>query len=371
MSLRQEFLALAQNEGLNFSELCRRFAISRKTGYKWRQRYREKGADGLADRSRRPQHSPRRSPPAIEEKVLAIRDEYGWGARKIKSCLERAGEGPLAKSTVHAILLRHELVTHSPEKTVGPYRRFEHERPNQLWQMDFKGYFRLGTHEQCHPLTVLDDHSRYALCLEACRNEQTATVQQRLTAIFRRYGLPERMLMDNGPPWGSCLLHQFTPLTVWLLRLGIAVSHGRPYHPQTQGKDERFHRSLKAEVLAQIVFSDFECVQRRFDDWRHCYNHVRPHEALDMQVPASRYQPSPRSFPKQLPAIEYGTTDKTRRVEVNGKITFHRHRYHVGRAFAGYRVALRPSIVDGVYDVYFATHPIAQIDLHRTKSAFH
>jgi len=371
MSLRQEFLALAQNEGVNFSELCRRFGISRKTGYKWRRRYREKGVTGLADRSRRPQHSPRRSPPAIEEKVLAVRDEYGWGARKIKSCLERAGEGPLAKSTVHAILLRHKLVTHSLKETVGSYRRFEKERPNQLWQMDFKGYFHLGTQEQCHPLTVLDDHSRYSLCLEACRNEQTATVQQRLTAIFRRYGLPERMLMDNGPPWGSCLLHQFTPLTVWLLRLGIAVSHGRPYHPQTQGKDERFHRSLKAEVLAQRVFPDFECVQRRFDDWRHCYNHVRPHEALDMQVPASRYQPSPRSFPEQLSPVEYGTTDRIRKVEVNGKITFRRHRYHVGRAFAGYRVALRPSLADGVYDVYFATHLIAQLDLHRTKSAFH
>jgi transposase len=178
MSLRQEFLVLAQNEGVNFSELCRRFGISRKTGYKWRRRYREKGGTGLADRSRRPQRSPRRSPPGVEEKVLAVRDEYGWGARKIKSCLERAGHGPLAKSTVHAILLRHNRVTHSPEKTVGPYRRFEHERPNQLWQMDFKGYFRLGSQEACHPLTVLDDHSRYALGLEACRNERTATVKQ-------------------------------------------------------------------------------------------------------------------------------------------------------------------------------------------------
>jgi transposase InsO family protein len=371
MDSRQEFLALAQNAGVNFSELCRRFGISRKTGYKWRRRYREKGAAGLADLSRRPQHSPRRSQEAIEEKVLAIRDEYGWGARKIKSCLERAGDGSVAKSTVHSILLRHERVTHLPEETVGAYRRFEHERPNQLWQMDFKGHILLGNHERCHPLTVLDDHSRYALCLKACRNEKTATVQDQLTAVFRRYGLPERMLMDNGPPWGNCLLHQFTPLTVWLLRLGIAVSHGRPYHPQTQGKDERFHRSLKVEVLAHRVFRDFEHIQYRFDEWGHCYNHVRPHEALDMQVPASRYRPSPRSFPKQLPAIEYGTTDKIRKVEENGKITFHRHRYHVGKAFAGYLVALRPSTADGVYVVYFATHQIAQVDLHRPGSAYH
>jgi transposase InsO family protein len=371
MSLRQEFLALAQNEGVNFSELCRRFGISRKTGYKWRQRYREKGADGLADRSRRPQQSPRRSQEAIEEKVLAIRDEYGWGARKIKTCLERAGDGSVAKSTVHSILLRHQRVTHSPEETLGAYRRFEHERPNQLWQMDFKGHFLLGNQERCHPLTVLDDHSRYALCLKACRNERTETVQQQLTAVFRHYGLPERMLMDNGPPWGSCLRHQFTPLTVWLLRLGIAVSHGRPYHPQTQGKDERFHRTLKVEVLAQRVFRDFDHIDYRFDEYRHCYNHVRPHEALDMQVPVSRYQPSPRSFPEQLSPIEYGTTDKIRKVEQNGKITFQRHRFHVGLAFRGYRVALRPSSADGVYDVYFATHQIAQVDLHRPGAPYH
>jgi len=371
MSLRQEFLVLAQNEGVNFSELCRRFGISRKTGYKWRQRYREKGVTGLADRSRRPKHSPRRSCSAIEEKVLAVRDQYGWGARKIKSCLERDGEGPLAKSTVHAILSRHERVTHLPEKTVGAYRRFEKERPNQLWQMDFKGHFSLGNRERCHPLTVLDDHSRYSLCLQACPNEQTATVQQRLTAAFRRYGLPERMLMDNGPPWGNDLLHRFTPLTVWLLRLGIAISHGRPYHPQTQGKEERFHRSLKLEVLAQRVFPDFDRVQLRFDEWRHCYNHVRPHEALDMQVPASRYRPSPRSFPKQLLPIEYGITDKVRKVEGNGNITFRRHRFYIGSAFTGYKVALRPSSADGVYDVYFATHRIAHVDLHRPGSAYH
>ncbi len=365
MTLRQEFLALAQQPGANFSRLCRRFGISRKTGYKWRRRYREKGGAGLADRSRRPQHSPRRSHPAIEAQVLAVRDEYGWGARKIKTCLERAGQGPLAKSTVHAILLRHERVTNAPEQTVGAYQRFEQERPNQLWQMDFKGHFRLGNQERCHPLTVLDDHSRYALCLQACRNQQTGTVQQQLTVTFRRYGLPERMLMDNGSPWGNDLAHQNTPLTVWLLRLGIAVSHSRPYHPQTQGKDERFHRSLKVEVLAQRVFADGERMQLRFDEWRYCYNHVRPHEALAMAVPASRYRPSPRSFPEQLPPLEYGPLDQVRKVQIDGKISFRNREFRIGKAFRGYPVALRPTTVDGVYDVYFATHRISRVDLHQ------
>ena len=367
MSLRQEFLALAQQPGSNFSQLCRRFGISRKTGYKWRRRYRETGATGLADRSRRPEHSPRRSEPAIEQQVLAIRDQYGWGARKIKSCLERAGPERLAKSTVHAILRRHERVSSAPDQVRGPYQRFEQERPNQLWQMDFKGHFRLGNQERCHPLTVLDDHSRYALCLQACRNEQTGTVQTQLMVAFRRYGLPERMLMDNGSPWGNDREHQYTPLTVWLLRLGIAVTHSRPYHPQTQGKDERFHRSLKVEVLAQRVFADWERMQFRFDEWRYCYNHVRPHEALKMAVPASRYQPSPRSFPEQLPPLEYGATDQVRKVQTDGKISFRNREFRLGKAFRGYPVALRPTTQDGVYEVYFATHRISQIDLHQPK----
>ncbi len=367
MSLRQEFLALAQR-GSNFSQLCRRFGISRKTGYKWRRRYREKGTVGLVDRSCRPQYSPRHSRPAIEQQVLAVRDEYGWGARKIKTCLERAGQGPLAKSTIHSILLRHDRVSNATHKKVGPYQRFEQERPNQLWQMDFKGHFRLGNQERCHPLTVLDDHSRYSLCLQACRNERTATVQQQLTATFRRYGLPERMLMDNGSPWGNDLAHQYTPLTVWLLRLGIAVSHSRPYHPQTQGKDERFHRSLKVEVLAQRVFADFARMQSRFDEWRYCYNHVRPHEALAMEVPASRYQPSPRSFCEQLLPIEYSPTDQVRKVQSNGHITFRSREFAIGKAFFGYLVALRPTATDGVYDVYFATHRIVQVDLRQISN---
>jgi transposase InsO family protein len=360
---------MAQRPESNFSELCRRFGISRKTGYKWRRRYRETGASGLANCSRRPQHSPRRTAPRIEQQVLAVRDQYGWGARKIKTCLERDGNGPVAKSTIHSILWRHERVNNAAPKTVGPYQRFEQERPNQLWQMDFKGHFRLGNQDRCHPLTVLDDHSRYALCLQACHNQRTATVQQQLTATFRRYGLPERMLMDNGSPWGNDLTHQSTPLTVWLWQLGVGVTHSRPFHPQTQGKDERFHRSLKVEVLAHRVFPDFARMQSRFDEWRYCYNHVRPHEALEMAVPASRYRPSPRSFPEQLPPIEYNSTDQLRKVQVTGHITFRRRKFSIGKAFYGHPVALRPTSTDGIYDVYFATHRVLQIDLRLSASS--
>jgi len=367
MSLRQEFLFLANQPGSNFSQLCQRFGISRKTGYKWRQRHRQDSNDALVDRSRRPRRSPRRSEPELERQALMIRDETGWGARKIKWSLETAGQGPVAKSTVHSILCRHGRVPASPEQVTSSYQRFEQERPNQLWQMDFKGHFQLGNRERCHPLTVLDDRSRYSLCLQACRNEQTVTVKERLTATFRRYGLPERMLMDNGSPWGSDREHQHTLLTVWLLRLGIAVSHSRPYHPQTQGKDERFHRTLKVELLAHRSFGDFECMQSSFDKWRHRYNHQRPHEALGMAVPATCYQVSNRSFPEQLPAPEYGTIDQVRKVQTDGKISFRHREFQVGRAFRGNPVAVRPTTEDGIYDVHFASHKITTIDLNKAQ----
>ena len=367
MSLRQEFLFLANQTGNNFSQLCQRFGISRKTGYKWRQRQQQSGDQGLADRSRRPQRSPRRSEPELERQALVIRDQTGWGARKIKWSIEAVGQGPVAKSTVHSILRRHGRVQQSPDRVAGSFQRFEQERPNQLWQMDFKGHFQLGNRERCHPLTVLDDHSRYSLCLKACRNEQTGTVRERLIETFRRYGLPERMLMDNGSPWGSDRAHQHTPLTVWLLRLGIAVTHSRPYHPQTQGKDERFHRTLKVELLAQRTFADFACIQSGFDQWRHRYNHQRPHEALDMAVPASRYQMSHRSFPEQLPPLEYDAADQVRKVQIDGKIFFRNREFRVGKAFRGNPVAVRPTTEDGIYHVHFATLKISTIDLNQPE----
>src|SRR6266542_1835993 len=198
--------------------------------------------------------------------------------------------------------------------------------------MDFKGHF--ATHAaRCHPLTVLDDHSRFALGLLACPDQKTHTVQHRLSDIFRRYGLPERMTMDNGSPWGSNA-DGFTPLTAWLIRLGIRVSHSRPYHPQTQGKDERFHRTLKLEVLRRYSFPDLNHAQSRFDIWRGTYNLERPHESLTMQVPASRYRPSPRCFPEALPSIEYDSKDLVRKVQNGGEIWFRGHPYKIGNAFA-------------------------------------
>ena len=197
-----------------------------------------------------------------------------------------------------------------------PYVRFERPSPNELWQMDFKGHFVMH-HDRCHPFTLLDDHSRFNLALRACANEQGNTVQDRLTHVFRRYGLPQAMLMDNGSPWGSDSAHPFTPLTVWLMQLGISVHHSRPYHPQTLGKLERFHRSLKSELLTGRTFTDLPHCQRAFDTWRDFYNLERPHYALDLDTPVSRYTPSGKTFPETLPAIDYAPDDHVRSVDVS------------------------------------------------------
>jgi len=273
-----------------------------------------------------------------------------------------------AASTVTAILRRHGALGRRAGEHPGPWKRFERPRPNDLWQMDFKGHVALAR-GRCHPLCVLDDHSRYAVGLEACGDEQDATVRLRLTEIFRRYGLPWEMLMDNGSPWGDAGDQAHTVFTVWLLRLGIGVTHGRPYHPQTQGKEERFNRTLKAEVLAARSLPDLVACQGAFDDWRPIYNHVRPHEALGLTTPGERYLPSVRSFPERLPAIEYGSGDSVRQVSTNGFISFKGRVWRIGKAFRGQPVALRASAVDGVLGVHFCAHHIATIDLRADPAA--
>lgn len=364
MSLRKEFVMLASLPGANRRELCRRFGISPKTGYKWLARYASAGDEGLADASRRPHVSPKRTPMAVEQRILALRDAHpAWGARKLRGRRDkpRLVDMP-SPSTITEILRRHGRLNESESAKHTPWQRFEHEAPNQLWQMDFKGHFAVGN-ARCHPLTVLDDHSRYALELGACANERTNTVQARLTNTFRCYGLPERMTMDNGAPWGSDAEHPYTPLTVWLIRLGVRVSHSRPYHPQTQGKDERFHRTLNVEVIKHAVFRDLTHCQHRFDQWRSIYNLERPHEAIGMAPPVSRYQPSPRSFPETPPPIEYGPGDLVRKVDTNGALCYRGRVFRVGKAFHGYPVALRCTSQDGLFDVYFCQQRIAQIDL--------
>ena len=367
MSQRLEFVLLAMNADANFSQLCRDFGISRKTGYKWLMRFLEGGGvpGSLEDRSRRPHRSPSRTPAAVEEVVLQVRQKHpAWGGRKIRAYLRHRGHSKVpSPSTITEILRRHGQI--DPQESVKhrPYQRFEMDAPNQLWQMDFKGYFSLPAKGYCHPLTVLDDHSRFLLGLKACPNERHHTVKNHLTSVFRQYGLPDRMLMDNGSPWGHDGAIPFTRFSAWLIRLEIAVSHPRPYHPQTLGKDERLHRSLKAELLSRHSADSLDQWQVAFDHWQRIYNCERPHEALGLNPPASRYVPSPRPFPERLPPILYEPGDIVRKVEGSGRISFRGHRYRAGKAFREHPVALRPTEDDGDFDIYFCSQKVAQFSL--------
>ena len=364
VSLRREFVMLALKEGSNVRELSRRYKIQPRIGYKWVERYRSEGEAGLEDRSRRPVNSPERTPAEIEAQVIALRLRHpAWGGRKLARRLRDQGvAGVPSPSTITAILHRNGLIDPEASAARKPVTRFERDRPNELWQMDFKGHFPTAA-VRCHPLTVVDDHSRFALTVAACGDERAQTVQQRLTLAFRRYGLPDRMLMDNGAPWGDSGLNPWTKFGAWLLRLGVGVSHGRPRHPQTQGKDERFHRTLKAEVIGRRAWRDLDECDQAFEAWRHVYNAERPHEALQLATPASRYQSSYRTFPEQLPPIEYAPGTIVRKVQINGEIYFKNRVCRVGKAFVGEPVALRPTTTDGKYDIFYCLHRIAELDL--------
>jgi transposase InsO family protein len=370
MSLRREFVEFAQSPKVNFAELCRRYEISRKTGYKWMERFGKLGLKGLEEGSRRPQGTPRRSPPKLEKAVVGLRGHYGWGGRKIRRRLLDLGwpdEQLCAPSTVTEILRRHGLLEARSSSAPRDWKRFEAPEPNELWQMDFKGHFPTEA-GRCHPLTVLDDRSRFSLNLTACSNEQGKTVRRRLTEVFRCYGLPWRMLMDNGSPWGSDAQRQYTVLTAWLIRLGIKPIHSRPFHPQTVGKDERFHRTLKAELVSRRRFRNLDDCQRQFDCWRTVYNFERPHEALGMRTPSAVYEPSPRSFPETLPPIEYGPEDHVRKVGIHARVSFRGRQVRIGRAFIGEHVALRHTTTDGLFDVYYCHHRIRQVNLTAVDS---
>ena len=368
MSQRQEFVMLASANNANIRQLCRRFGISPTTAYKWFGRYQSNGLAGLKDQSRRPKNSPRRSSDKVEQAVVKLRQKHPtWGGRKLGARLKALKEPEVpSASTITAILHRHQLITPEATEQHKPYQRFEHPHPNDLWQMDFKGEFALEK-GHCHPLTVLDDHSRFVTGLIACRDQTTSTVEASLTQIFRRYGLPYRMNMDNGVPWCAFVRNRrcWTQLGVWLVRLGIRVSFSRPYHPQTNGKDERFHRTLKLELLRDHAWRTFSQCQLEFDGWRQIYNCERPHEALGLATPVSRYQPSIRTFPERFPPIEYPLGEIVRKVDPNGMIKFENRKRYVGEAFRGLYVMLRHTTTEGCFEVCFLHQKIASLDLRQ------
>ncbi len=366
MSSKLEFVHFALEEKHTFKSLCERFQISRKTGYKLLKRYQEEGKSGLEERSRRPHQSPEKTGSGLEEKIIEVRKSKPyWGGRKIRAWLLNQGEKELpATSTITDILHRNGCIEAKETEQRLRLKRFEHELPNDLWQVDFKGHVEMRK-GRCHPLTVLDDHSRFSIGLRACLNERGETIKPHFEEIFETYGLPWRINFDNGSPWGN-RRSRYTKFSIWLMRLGIRVSYSRPCHPQTNGKDERFHRTLKRELLQYYCFKDEKEAQRYFDNWREEYNLERPHEALEMQPPKSRYRVSERGYPTQLLPIEYPESDEVCCVNKAGNISYKHKKYFIGEGFEGLPVGIR-ECEDGKYNVYFCHQKIRCLDLREQE----
>jgi transposase InsO family protein len=367
MDRKREFAELFGHEGVNRSRLCEGYGVSRTLGYRLAKRFTE-GEAGLPERSRRPRGSPGVTPAAIEAAVLQLRGEHpAWGGRKIAGALKRRGLAAPAASTITAILRRHGVELGVLGGGERPFVRFEHAQPNDLWQMDFKGHVAMRA-GRLHPLTVLDDHSRFAVVLAACADERTQTVKADLLEAFRRYGCPRRFTADNGAPWGNGPGDPFTPLVVWLIEHDIGLGHSSPYHPQTQGKAERFHRSMKAEALSGPPFEDLAQAGQVLARWRGVYNTERPHQALDMATPIDRYRSSPRPWRDQVEPFDYAPDDIVRRVSNSaGRIRFKGLTFRVPKAFKGKDIALRPTTLDGLYDIVFRHIPVATLDLKQPR----
>ena len=338
------------------SQLCAEFGISRPTGYLWLERYRARGIAGIAERSRRPLHSPEKTSDALEEQVAVLRQCYpDWGARKIAVLLRRQGI-LLPSSTIHRILLRRGLVR-EVDRHRPAVHRFQREQPNELWQMDFKG--PKNWPKACTALSVIDDHSRYLVALEATARPEGRLVQGHLERAFEECGLPEAMLMDHGIPWWNWQSFAgSTQLSLWLMRQGIRLCFAGIRHPQTQGKVERFHGSLERALNHRGVPSEDH--QQWLDAFRREHNYIRPHEALDMQTPASRWQPSPRPYNPNPPAWEYPEGAWTLKIDSHGTIDIHDQSYPIAKSLIGERV--RIVSVEERYLVYYCNTLIRELD---------
>jgi transposase InsO family protein len=317
-SERIRFVVEALKGDESMSAVCRRFGISRKTGYKWLARSRQAASlSDLGEVSRRPKRSPLQSSPKIEERVLELRASHGWGSRKLQALLARE-DLTVGRCTIDRILDRHGVMRERSGSRPA-VTRFERERPNELLQMDFKGQFQLASGAWCYPLSLLDDHSRFALALSGLPSLHGAGVEPVLRASFERHGVPESMLMDHGAPWWSGTNgHGLTELGVFLIRQGVTLVYSGVGHPQTQGKVERFHRTLAAWVRHHRPARTLEGFQDAFVAFQEEYNSVRPHEALGLQTPAQRYRHSLKTYQAQPPDWQYPPNSEVLPVASNG-----------------------------------------------------
>lgn len=367
MSERVKFIGLLHSGQRTIAGLCREFGISRKTAYKWADRFEQQGLKGLQDQSRARHHQAHQTCPEIQDLLIAARKKHPtWGPRKLKAWLEDRSSGldlPAA-STIGDLLKREGLIPKRKRRVHPPPglapKPGEILKPNQEWDADFKGEFKLGNGEYCYPLTITDAYSRYLFDVRALEGTAGNGVRRCFERIFRDYGLPWTIRTDNGCPFAGNGLGRLSALSVWWIRLGIRPVRGRPRHPQDNGRHERMHRTLKAETTRPPALES-RGQQRRFDGFRAEYNQERPHEALHQQPPARIYQASPRPYPEQIPAIDYPSHYEVRKVCSGGIFGWRSRLIFAGHSLVGERVGLI-EIEDGLWRVSYADVELGLLD---------
>lgn len=357
--LRKEFVLSAERTN-NFSSLCREFGITRKTGYKWIERY-QKGYP-LTDESRRPNTVANKTPYEIEKLITDLRDDNpGWGAKTIKRVLENQGnENTPCVKTVNNILNRYGCISKEESLKHQPYQRFERDKCNELWQTDFKGEFLISDGKYCYPLDILDDHSRFLIKIKPYLNTENV-VKSTFEAAFKEYGMPKSILSDNGAQFAG-FRHGFTQFEKWLMNLDILPIHGRIKHPQTQGKIERFHRTLNNELLKHTKFNDINDADEKLQCWRDKYNNIRPHEALNMKCPSEVYVPSDRIYRDEISKYEYSGQYHVIKVNSWGYVRFDRWQVYLSETMIDEYIEFRPNPLGDSFVACYRNFKIAEFD---------
>ena len=355
---RREF-AEAAKETKNFSALCREFGITRKTGYKWVERYKE-NAD-LLDKSRKPFTVTNRTPIETEERIVVLRAENpGWGAKKLKEVLERQGHEIPCVKTVNNILNRYGCISAEESRKHQAFTRFEKEHCNEMWQTDFKGEFRMADNNYCYPLNIFDDHSRFVIKIAPALSTANKVIPA-FRSAFCEYGMPNSVLSDNGAQFAG-FRQGYTRFEKWLMNHDVLPIHGRIKHPQTQGKIERFHRTMQEELLKHTVMENIDDANNKFQLWREKYNNIRPHEALGMKCPAEVYIPSSRAYSDEVSPYEYGGQFHVIKVNSWGYARFDKWQVYLSETMINEYIEFRPNPHGDSFVVCYRNFKIAEFD---------
>jgi transposase InsO family protein len=368
MDVKKEFVLKSLDDRVVFTELCREYGISTKCGYKWRQRFLEEGYAGLDEHSRKPLTNSRSIPEPVSVEILRIKKLHpAWGAKKILEIYKRNHTGKYApvRGSLENLFVRAGYTGVRRRRNLRGggiiQNRVIPKKPNEVWTVDFKGWWYTKNKERVNPLTVRDEYSKYILAIDVVEKGDTASVKHVFQRIFKKYGMPQYIRSDNGPPFANVLnFWGLTKLSVWWMTLGIQLDRDDPGHPEQNGGHERMHRDMKTELEGQIDGSLNEH-QKVFDRWRKEFNEVRPHEALGMKVPADIYRKSEKRYCSENVELKYGRGIKARMVNDRGFLNLKQRRIFVGNPFAGYHVGVK-EFVDKPTEVYFGNYLLGAIN---------